>query len=182
MRNLSRQAQDRLLFAAVAAAPFVVVQGIRLLDHDPVAGAAAQPIQVEEVDSQVSTQVPSASESRAIRWTLSRTFDDVGNPFYLPPAEPQPQPESVPLPKPDAGTPASSPIPRFELTSVIKGSKRALAAINQRVWRIGDEVEPGWLLKQLNARERSAVLQSTDGRTVRIVVSDPASSPSLGSD
>lgn len=56
--------------------------------------------------------------------------------------------------------------PDFSLTSVLSAPGGALCVINERVRRAGDQVEPGWSVKSIDAAARRVVLTGPGGREV----------------
>jgi hypothetical protein len=54
----------------------------------------------------------------------------------------------------------------FRLGGVFASSKDAVATINGRLYRIGDEVTPGATLESIDARQRKATIRFAGGRTI----------------
>ncbi len=57
-------------------------------------------------------------------------------------------------------------LPDFSLTSVLSAPGGALCVINERVRRTGDQIEPGWSVKSIDAAARRVVLTGPRGREV----------------
>lgn len=72
----------------------------------------------------------------------------------------------------DTPTPAlkPAPTPKFIVSSVVLGSRQALATINGKLRRIGDEIEPGWTLEAIDKARDEIVIASDDGRRVVIPI------------
>lgn len=80
--------------------------------------------------------------------------------------------ESEPAPEPRATLP-QRPLPErrtepeveFLLTAVMPSPSRPLAVINGKARRIGDAVEPGWVLTMIDGDARRVILTHISGRT-----------------
>lgn len=64
--------------------------------------------------------------------------------------------------------PQSVPDPEFTLTAVMPSPARPLAVINGKARRIGDEIEPGWVLSAIDGDARRVVLTHRTGRLMTL--------------
>jgi hypothetical protein len=70
-----------------------------------------------------------------------------------------------PTPEP---IPATNPLAGVKLTGIIGTSEGGLAAVNGRIYKIGETVRPGLVLARINARANLIVLKAADGTEVTI--------------
>jgi hypothetical protein len=171
--NLARIKREHLLLLALAAAPAVVVQGLRLTDltSPRVASATGATPVVAAADSPVGA--PSAAQKQAALWIASMDDKPLRDPFIAP-ATPEPSDDSnttqVVTAPDQTGPIATSRVPQFRLTGVIERGQKPLAAINGKVYRVGEEVAPGWTLTSVHGGERSVEIRHADGRLVTVRV------------
>jgi hypothetical protein len=78
--------------------------------------------------------------------------------------EPASEPR-VTLPQRRAPEPRAEPEVEFLLTAVMPSPSRPLAVINGKARRIGDAVEPGWVLTMIDGDARRVIATHISGRT-----------------
>ena len=74
-----------------------------------------------------------------------------GTPFYFPESFPEVLP-SVPGSEPGNDPAPQSPPPAVTVTSILGNGRGAMAIVNGRVRRAGDEVAPGWAVRSIDAQ------------------------------
>jgi hypothetical protein len=180
----SKDTKQRLMLLAALAAPVVIVQVMRgvlgagampaashaaPMSADPApadAGAPAAPVSPAEAKARGRVaawlaELPDNSERLA---SLRSPMDQVPAPTVVTPAAPQgPEPAE---PAPVVRTSPDGPRGPMVLGTILNTSRGAIAAINGQVLRIGEEVEPGWVLVGVNLEARSATVQGPKGQTI----------------
>ena len=61
--------------------------------------------------------------------------------------------------------------PDFMLSAMLPSANNSLAVINGKACVMGDEVEPGWTLIKIAAKDRYVILKHTSGRRLRVLMS-----------
>lgn len=176
--NLSRIKREHLLLLALAAAPAFVAQGLRFAElTSPRAASAAVDAPAVAAPEQ-STFAPTPAQAKAAAWVASQPSSTLRDPFVAPaPPDQASEPSSTQIvTTPDRTNTAAGRVPQFRLTGVIERGQKPLAAINGKVFRVGEEVEPGWTLISVHGGERSVEIRHTDGRVVSVRV-QPVETP-----
>ena len=162
--------QNRLLieFAAVVSPVVLVYLGRSLLASPapvsntvPVSGPAIAPTPA------VQAKPLTPDQRRAADWVkqlapAASLVSPLNHPVEVViarPSDPEVQPDPIPPPP----IPRTSPILGLKLTGVLGNSDGQLAAINGKVYRIGQEVRPGIKLIEIDARNSRIVLESRAG-------------------
>lgn len=105
---------------------------------------------------------------RARQWLSNWTVPpDLTSPML----HPSPAPEEAPAPAPEiapAPTPPPAADPTFTVTSILGAGQRAMASINGRVCRIGDEPAPGWRITAIDPVAKKVEIAAPDGRTIGV--------------
>jgi hypothetical protein len=57
------------------------------------------------------------------------------------------------------------------------GRRGPLASINRKIWRLGDEVVPGWTLEAVDARRKVVTVRSTLGNALELTVKSVPPTP-----
>lgn len=178
--TLSHTARGQLPWLLAAICPVVLVQAIRFLGQSPLgethAATIADPMSFVELVQPPPPESP--AQRAAIEWLRLNRVDSAltlrRDPFYILKEEP-PAPQIVVLPTPIAPvvvTPAPpDPIPKFDVRSLVGNGSGAIARINHKVCRVGDEVAPGWTLLSVDSRARSVTLQDDRGRIIDVTAS-----------
>lgn len=170
--NLPRIKRDHLVLLALAAAPAVVAQGLRLADlTSPRAASAASTAPVAAAP-QAPLGTPTPAQAKAAEWIATQDARSLRDPF-VPPALPEldaaPSATQV-VTAPEHATATPGRVPQFRLTGVIERGQKPLAAINGKVFRVGEEVAPGWTLISVHGGDRSVEIRHEDGRVVSVRV------------
>lgn len=130
----------------------------------PAAHAMADnPIPRRELSSPLPTLTP---EQERVRHYAAQAL---AQPFAASPMHrlaPEAPIEASPEP-PQVQAPAK---PTFDVTGVIVSSRHALATINGALRRIGDEVEPGWRLTSIDARQGVLIITGDSGERLEISI------------
>lgn len=160
MTLLEDAAWSRWLPLAGIVAPLVAVAGARvLLSAGPAEAPAAD---LEPAASLVVAPVPASApaltdDQRAVLEHL-RTSGPIG-PDASPMRRPAPAAKPTSAPQPAAG-PDTSPSDVLTLNAVVGSGTRALASIDNRIYRLGDEPLAGWRIESIEASARRVVLRN----------------------
>jgi hypothetical protein len=160
-----------MLEALALAGPLLVVSGSRLFfGSDPsamsaqVVPAAATPV---PVSMKAATLTP--EQQAAAAWITSvSALPDLASPMN----HPVPAPRHVESPRPVEPTrivPVASPVADLTLTGVLGNTSGGLAAINGKVYRIGDRVKPGLRLIAIDVKLNAIELQGDNGTVYRMI-------------
>lgn len=172
MRRRSVLERSRLLGMAAAAAPVAAVllaRGAETLDSAPASASAhSEPAANLERLSSLLSSSPNAEQSRAIEFASQARDEPFGpSPFYQPKSdkeEPPPEPSDVEKPEPSDDD--VSPTPTFAVTSVMAGGRRPLATINGELCQVGDKIEQGWTVIDINGQTGRVRLEGPNGTIV----------------
>lgn len=173
-----RLRREHLLLLALVVAPTVIAQGMRLLNITAPRAASASGAGPAVQAPELPVGAPSPAQSKASEWIASQSARALRDPFAAP-ALPEALPEASAtqvLTAPDHAAAAPGRVPQFRLTGVIERGNTPLAAINGKVFRVGDEVLPGWTLQAVHGGERSVEIRHDDGRVVSVRV-QPVEAP-----
>lgn len=185
MPAISPKTTAKILFFATLLAPALIVQLVRTgLGSAPVATAAAA-TQPAPAIPQLTTAAPPTltdTQRRALAWVLAQPNT---SPIRSPMDFPDPVPVVIADPAPAPTVPANATVPAeplitptFQITGMIGsapnvGIERALASINHRIYRVGDEVSKGWIVHEIDSRNRTVTLHGPDGRVVSVTPPKP---------
>lgn len=181
MIDISPKGRERLIWTAALLAPLVAVQAARFFEVDTVRVAAAADATETPVQVVRPAPKPSAVQQRALDWLRGRDFSKITDPFAsavvakAPTNEIHIQPIAEPEPEPPPEL--REPIPTLELTGVMDGRRGPLASINRKIWRLGDEVVPGWTLEAVDARRKVVTVRSTLGNALELSVKNVPTTP-----
>lgn len=177
--KISRTARRRLIPAGAVVAPIVLLQLVRsLLSTGPAAAPAANYVP-PTVAPDTGAPKPQAvkltpEQEKALAWlkdTAARTAMRSPMDFRAPAAiiEVHVLPDREPVPTP-AVTPAADPlpVPRLSLTTILKRQDGALAAINGKIYHVGDEVATGWKVTKIDRDDWAVTVTCEDGRTIEV--------------
>lgn len=186
MPALSSKTKAKLLFFATMLAPVLIVQLVRSgFGSAPVATAAAavDPTAAPPAPAPAPARPLTDAQQRALAWVLAQPNT---SPIRSPMDSPDPAPAIVhdPIPAPVESVKAAIPdeqviTPAFHITGIIGnatsvGIERTLASINHRIYRVGDEVTKGWVVHDIDSRNRTVTLHGPDGRVVTVSPPKPA--------
>lgn len=188
MIALDSRTKGRLIFACVLLTPVIAVQGARFVfgSQAAPASAAAAPMPVPGAPGVPAALVPppirafTPSQQRAADWLAARVSpESLRSPMdHAPPlsAFNADRPPTTPITPtqlaetPVAATPevADRPkpdLPKLTLTGLLVNGKTRVAALNHRIFRVGDTVVPGWRVARIDSKTRSVMLTGPDGKT-----------------
>lgn len=103
------------------------------------------------------------------RELLERPFGK--SPMYYPREYDQGASSLVAAPLPEqTGQSLGLAVPEFAVTSVMSGSRGSLAMVDGAWRRVGDEVQPGWVLSQIDGRSGRVRFLGSRGHEVEVRV------------
>ncbi|MBL8757956.1 MAG: hypothetical protein JNK35_05950 [Phycisphaerae bacterium] len=180
--NSRERNRRRLLPAAALAAPILTVLVLRALGTGHPASSmgatppSTNPSAAEPAPPQADGDPPRAPLAtraeldRAMAWLRDRTgVLPARSPMDFEPA-PAPAAPTAPAPTPEAprASRPTRPAGVMNLTSVMANEEGGLAAINGRVYRLLDEVEPGWRIVEIDAKSLAVRLEGPERRRVEL--------------
>lgn len=179
--NTRERTRRRLLPAAALAAPLLTVLVLRALGTGypassigatpPINASAAEPAPAPtHTEPPRATLATRAELDRAMAWLRERSgVLPARSPMDFEPAL-APAAPAAPTPAPEAprASRPTRPAGALSLTSVIANDEGGLAAINGRVFRVLDEVEPGWHIVEIDAKRLAVRLEGPERRRVEL--------------
>lgn len=186
MLHIDQRTKTKAAFVAAAFAPLIAIQAVRYLvigDSAPAsAGAAVYPAMLPPAATPDAPKSLTPAQIKAAQWLTSR-------PVALNLRSPMDKPDPVAAaPEPVVAAAAIAPtvpVPEAQtddtphhltLTGVLGGggeSSRSLVSISHRIYRVGEEVAPGWRIGSIDARKRSVTLTHRDGRSLELTPPSP---------
>ena len=113
-------------------------------------------ITLDSIDGQVQSQ------NFRLAWRGCRT----GGPPQPPPPPVQP---AAPEPAPEAApAPAIDPLANLKLSGILGNETGGLAAINNRIYKVGDTVRRGLTIQSIDARTNTVILRQSDGSELKL--------------
>lgn len=184
MPAISSKNKAKALFFATMLAPVLLVQLVRAgLGSSPASAVAATDAGAAASSAPAVPAKPlSQAQQKALSWIAAQPNT---SPLRSPMDRPDPQPVIVHEPTPPPVEPLLAPIvtqpfvmPTFNITGIIgvvssDGIEQALASINHRVYRVGDEVVKGWIVFDIDSRNRTVTLHGPDGRVITLSPPQP---------
>lgn len=160
-----------LLETAAIACPLVLIMGVRTFLAPAPTSAATSP--QASLMPAAATPAPqrtlSIQQTKAQEWVaLARTTRTLASPLDHPTPIPPPKvvvEHTEPTPEPVAA-PAANPVEGLTLTGVLGNESGGLAAIGNKIFKIGDKVRPGVELTKIDARANAITLRLDDGTEV----------------
>lgn len=176
--SISYKGRDRLIWLGAVLAPVAAIQVARLFEVEPVRAASAASDIAVSAPAPRPVLKPTATQEKALAWIAKQDRTRVRDPFAPAPvaaAEPtlHVQPMHVSEPEPEVREIA----PAMELTGVMDGQRGPLASINRKIFRLGDEVVPGWTLEAVDAREKYVMVRSAQGNTLELRIKPANATP-----
>lgn len=186
MISLDSRTKGRLIFACVLLTPVIAVQGARFIFGPQAAPASASAAPVPGVPGVPAALVPppirafTPSQQRAADWLVSRVSPaSLRSPMDHPPplsafnadrppttaTSPTQLTEAPVAPTPEAADRPTPDLPKLTLTGLLVNGKTRVAALNHRIFRVGDTVVPGWRVARIDSKTRSVMLAGPDGKT-----------------
>ncbi|MBL8744830.1 MAG: hypothetical protein JNK58_00585 [Phycisphaerae bacterium] len=146
-------------------APILAFAVILFVSQAGPASAPASPAPTVAIAEPTSTLTK--EQARAASWLASWTRPDrIESPMLYPTRRPQEAAPEAPAEAP-AAEPAAS-IPEFVVKTVMGSGDRAMASINGKVYRVGDEPIPGWKIVSMDSKAKRVELSGPGGRTISI--------------
>ena len=150
----------------------IVVVRVVLVTDGPMA-ADATPIEplppIPAVGSGAWVSADQKQAAAYARELVQRPFGK--SPMYYPSEYDQGATALVPAPLPDPPIEyLGQPVPNFAVTSVMAGSRGSLAMVDGAWRRVGDEVQPGWVLSEIDGRSGTVRFLGSRGRAVEVRV------------
>lgn len=158
---MSRSAERAMIVGAFAA-PLALAMALRLLGGPPGPSSAfAQDEWGDEpAPSAPALFKPNDKELKAAAYAASKRDEPIGPaPLLYPKAAAA---ERAPAP---AAAPAD-PTPTLTVNSIMAGRGGAMATVNGKLRRVGDEVAPGWKVSAIDPVEGTVTVAHADGREV----------------
>lgn len=166
---------------ASIAAPVLLILGMRSLfsagpaDANAAAAPDGQSAAAPAPGALVVAQPPAAlshEQQHAMDWRASLNFDVP----LVSPMDARIEVDFHPVPAPVTPEPVVAevvnPLDGLTLTATMGNQNAALAAISGRVYRIGEQVRPGWRLSSVDVRMGRIILTADDGQTAELVKAD----------
>lgn len=183
MISLDSKSQAKLVWIGALLAPAIAVQGVRFLADAELSGAAAatpaQPA-AQLIVAPVATPL-SPQQRAALDWLKQLPTVADRSPMEkprMPLPEPTPdhagEPEAPARPRIEPPAPGDDRPHHLKLSGMIGSDSDALAAISGKLRRVGDEPAPGWIIQQIDSRNRVVVLKHADGRVFTISPPTPS--------
>lgn len=179
--NARERNRRRLLPAAALAAPILTVLVLRAMGTGhPASSMGAtpptHPSAAEPAPTQADGEPPRAPLAtraeldRAMAWLRERSgVLPARSPMDFEPAiAPAQTPAPAPVPEAPRASRPTRPAGVMNLTSVMANDEGGLAAINGRVYRLLDEVEPGWRIVEIDAKSLAVRLEGPERRRVEL--------------
>lgn len=167
---------QRLRLVAAMLAPVALVQVGRTLLSGPDASAGPAPAGAAPVVATADSVAPATpAQTAALKHASALQIPDrlrspLDHPLLAPVQEPpattatEPaEPQAAPAPAPAAPPPTT-----WTLGSVLSGSSGALASINGRVQRTGDELAPGWSITGIDPQNFVVTITGPQGQVLTL--------------
>ncbi len=158
---------------AAVAAPVLAAMVIRwAVGSQPLEVAAASSIQMEAPPSVTMSTPPLTEQQQAAKkfalQALEQSFGSspMNQPTVIPVVIEQ-TPDVELVPKPVAQQAA---LPTFDVTSILVSTRHQLATINGKLYRIGDEIVPGWRLESIDAVRSVVMIAPEIGSSIEAAV------------
>lgn len=172
LHALSPQARRNLALVGAMVAPVVVVQALRgLFGPEGLSPSATQaavaPDRGERPTARAAEECPVEARLRGYLARLDRArpsrspMDSIEAAPDAPTFTPDPSP-------PDTPARASGPSTALTLSAVLRSSSGTMAAINGRIYGVGQSIEPGWVVAAINADDLSVTIRGPDGQELTL--------------
>jgi hypothetical protein len=175
--NRPNRVRRKLLPAGALVAPVAVVLILRALGTGYPAKTVAAVTETalppsDTPEAAVPPAPPLASKAeveRALSWLRAREGTaPARSPMDFEPAvQAAPEAPEPAAPAPSAARP-TKPSGPVNLSSVMATEGGALATINGRIVRVGDSLEPGWRVVEIDARRVSVVIEGPEARRLEL--------------
>jgi hypothetical protein len=176
--KVNNKRRSQLGQTASIAAPVLLILGLRTVFSGGPAGADAapalsQPQSIQQSAMELAAVTPAVAltpqQQRAVDWRATLQFEQpLRSPMdsrvdvvLLPTQAPEPEPVAVEIPV--------NPLDGLVLTATMGNQNAALAAISGKVYRIGEQVRPGWRLTSVDVRSGRILLTAENGDTAELI-------------
>jgi len=165
-----------LVDAATVSCPLILVVAVRtLFTPAPSQASAPKASPAQPTPAVVPVAGPAKltpEQQKALDWIaglppMTGLVSPLDHPIAPPPVVQQAAHEPDPEPAP-ATTPAVDPLAGLKLSGILGNETGGLAAINGRVYRVGDVVRPGLKLKLIDARTNTVTFSQDDGSELKL--------------
>lgn len=161
---MNRAARERLLLVAAFAAPLALALALRALGSGVRPGPAMAFADEDMYDmpepapvATVRTFTP--EELAAAAFAASKRTEPVGE-------APLVYPKAAPVEAASAAAAPVDPGPAISVNSIMAGRGGAMATVNGKLRRVGDEVAPGWKITAIDAGAGTVTVLHADGREI----------------
>jgi len=159
---MNRAARERLLLVGAFAAPIALTLALRALGSGPgpaTAFADEELFDMPEPAPVATIRTFTPDELAAAAFAESKRAEPVGEaPLVYPKAAPT-EATSAPAAPVDPG-------PAISVNSIMAGRGGAMATVNGKLRRVGDEVAPGWKITAIDAGAGTVTVRHADGREI----------------
>lgn len=159
---MNRAARERLLLVGAFAAPLALALALRALGSGPGPAAAFADEELFDMPdpapaATVRTFTP--EELAAAAFAESKRAEPVGE-------APLVYPKAAPVEAASASAAPVDPGPAISVNSIMAGRGGAMATVNGKLRRVGDEVAPGWKITAIDAGAGTVTVRHADGREI----------------
>ncbi|MDZ4685934.1 MAG: hypothetical protein SH850_12775 [Planctomycetaceae bacterium] len=177
MPQFDEQAKRKFIWVCAVLAPLAAVQAARFLGGSGLAAAPAATSSIAPTEDP-ATPAPAAArplthdQKRAIEFLRTfRVSDDFTSPMDSPEPVPTVEPEQTAVydaPVKPTALSHSDALANVRVSAIVGRDAAAVAMIDHRLCRVGDEVAPGWRVQAIDARRRSVTLVHADGKVAAL--------------
>lgn len=174
MQRFTGERKRKMLWMLAVLAPIATVQAVRLFEAagGPASAAAQQSPSTDApsplADSTAASITPARpltpAQVRALEFVRSLRRDRAAR-SPMDGHEPDPPIVTCELPRPPVNVEITEFPAEISVTAVIGAGDSAAAYISHRLRRVGDEIAPGWIVEEIDARNRRVTVAHRDGRT-----------------
>lgn len=162
-----------LIDAATLAAPLALVLAARVFfaPAPSMAGPAPASQQPPAPPAAPAAKQDLTTEQRkAADWLAANSvFKGIASPLDHPvAAPPTPAPEPTSVAQEPEPAPPENPLAGLKLTGILGTDSAGLAAINGRVYRVGDQVRRGLIVKSIDAKTGAVVFSQEGGQDLTL--------------
>lgn len=159
---MNRAARERVLLAGAFAAPLALALALRALGSGPgpaTAFADEDLFDMPEPAPLATVRTFTPEERAAAAFAASKRAEPVGE-------APLVYPKAAPVEATSAAAAAVDPAPAISVNSIMAGRGGAMATVNGKLRRVGDEVAPGWKIAAIDAGAGTVTVRHADGREI----------------
>ena len=163
--------KTNLIHLAALLAPVFIIQGThRMLGAQPPLAAQQQENPLDALALTYSAPKSSPEQTAALdRAALLRTFNPEHSPFYYAPTA---DPTIAYEPSFAASQSEFNPA-NYRVSSISGRGDAIFAVINSKVYAVGDEIEKGLFVQNIDPITRAVTIRPADGKPVALSLVDP---------